>query len=122
MNLDLPALAALGKLEKSSRPGPWEYANEEHIRDYYADTVLCLCGDKKGATGELIVALRNAAPSLIALAREAFAAREMLKAFDVVEAIPECDRRYIAAYAQHHELADAYRALVAANGAKHDGV
>lgn len=70
MKLDLDALEAL---EKKAAPSPWESYHGSVLLpgEDYID-----CFSPNGHTGELIAALRNAAPQLIA---ECKAAREWLR-------------------------------------------
>lgn len=76
-------IAALEELEKAATPGEWTTGQGDHwsreVRAGFAAPAWC--GAKNGQNdAALIVALRNAAPRLLAMARRSFGPEEERKA------------------------------------------
>lgn len=114
MSLDLPALAAIEKLEKEATQGEWTYTTCYGVAFIEApgnEGVASAVQYVPRPDADLIAALRNAATTLIALAREALAAREWLEALDDANLHQTQASEY-----RYTVKKDAYRAIVVGPG------
>lgn len=130
MTLDPKTLGELERMEKAATAGPWTWQREDASMlgllgprgeaDHVLSTTRCEacqqsggpCLDPKHADAHLIAALRNAAPALLAEAREAARLRERVAELEAkAGALIACiDRGEVGTTARH----DATSALRAA--------